>query len=162
MSRNISPDDAEDTDTDKQITAQRSSMHNQPWIMLGPSGTCQSMRIPVKPKQSACARGRSLRGCYTVSEQTAAYLVSRYHPRTLTDTVHFHSLCREQWHKRAPLTRQRYKAGRNRSRDLGDDGETQGRAPQRHRHLSSEENINLISFNSMQATTVGCPVQDLA
>lgn len=128
-------------------------MHNQPWIMLGPGGTCQSMRIPVKPKQSACARGRSLRGCYAASEQTAAYLVSRYHPRTLTDTVHFHSVCREHWNKRAPLTRQRYKAGRNRSRDLGGDGKTQGRTPQRHRHLSSEENISLISFNSTQAQT---------
>lgn len=51
-------------------------------------------------------------------EQTAAYSVSRYYPRTLTDTVHFRSVCREHRHEKAPLTRQKYKAGRNKSGDF--------------------------------------------
>lgn len=116
----------DDTDTDKQITAQRSS-RTACTISLGlcldPSGTCQSMRIPVKPKQSACAKGRSLRGCYTAREQTAAYWVSTYYLRTVIYKVHFHNVCKERQHEKDPLIRfgpkwQMYKAGRNKSRDL--------------------------------------------
>lgn len=133
----------DDMDTDKQITAQRSSRMActiRLGLCLGPSGTCQYMRIPVKPKQSACARGRSLRGRYTAREQTAAYWVSRYYPRTATDTVHFHNVCRERQHEKAPLMRfglkwQRYKAGRNKSRDLAEEKMLRHqRVPQRRRH----------------------------
>lgn len=118
--------------TNNSARERQSSMHNQPWIMLGPSGTCQSMRIPVKPKQSACGRGRSLRGCYTVREQTAAYLVGRYYPRTLTDTVHFHNVCREHRHEKTPPTKQRQKRIETKGRDLRVGTKTPGSVPQRH------------------------------
>lgn len=154
----------DDTDTDKQIKAQRRSQMActiSLGLCLGPSGTCQSMRIPVKPKQSACARGRSLRGCYTAREQTAAYWVSRYYPRTATDTVHFHNVSTERQHEKASLMRFGLKWQSDRGikraeiraetwlrRRCKDTRGGTSKTPALHNNLRGEENVSGIVFDS--------------
>lgn len=166
MSHYISLDGAEDTDTAKQMRAQRSSRvacRIRLGVHLGPGGTGQSMRIPVKPKQSACARGHSLGGCYTATEQTAAYWVSRYYPRSSKDTVHFHIVCREGQHKKALLCdlawsdrniklAQQREETRLRTR-CKDTRRGTSPSPWSHANQRGEENVSVISFNTTLATT---------
>lgn len=172
MSHYISLDDTEDTDTDKQITAQKekqSGMHNQPWITLDPSGTCQSMRVPVKPKQSACARGHSERVLH--SEGTDGSLFSQQVlPKDLDRHSSFPQCVQRAaaWGK-TPLTRQRYKADKGKGRDsskkkkgVKKTRKGTSKAPLLHNNLSGEKDVSLISFNSTEATAVRSPVQYLA